>query len=166
MHLFFILACSPAAIKLGDTASNAGSDSADTDTDTDTDSDTDTDTDSDADSDPAGDYSGDVTGHVEPSSNQGPPAADCSGTCSFTIDASGNLTGEASCMIDNNFGFEGPLSGSVNGENADGDWTIAFGPQSFPYAFSGTISNGQATFSVNEDMGGMGTFTATLSAQR
>lgn len=184
--LLLLLACGTASIRLmNDDSGGIGSTDADPDSDADTDAHSDPDTDTDSGGEPnadAGVYTGRIQATVTFMGTGGPAGVvrivaeeqmiSCGGECSFTIDESGSLSGEASCGANDPDGpllLEGPLSGAAGSGQISTTWTIPMGSESAVVTVSGPVSSGSATLSGEAEVqagGGTGTLRVGFTTWR
>ncbi len=169
MFLFLALACDPAELKLGDSNSLSTDDSAVTTDDSGGNPDDSGGGNPDDSGEPLptdeGDYSGALSIVLE---NDWQPAT-CDGELSFSIDASGNLAGTASCFMTD---WQQEWSGDLVGADADGSleatWSIPWGwnGEVLDVPVTGDVASGVATLVFEYDMGRMGMMTGGGTAER
>jgi hypothetical protein len=109
---------------------------------------------------------GSYTGSVEGSLDVGRGDIGCTGSVSFTVDASGNVSGTANCTI-REWGLElaGSLSGTEVGGNLEATWNIDLRGYPVPNDVRGTISGREATLRFEDDVS-WANFSGAMSARR
>jgi len=110
--------------------------------------------------------SGTYSGVVEGSLDVGRGDIGCTGSVTFTVDASGNVSGSANCLIsDWGLDLSGSLAGTVVGGNLDATWNIDLRGYLVPNALRGTVSAGVAEMRF-EDSVSWADFSGAMAARR